>query len=311
LQTINAKHKLFRRKAPCRCRSWNAGARRCSRRRRSARRPVGQVASRRSEASVAESGVTALLSLYAPPAIVVNHQHEAMHLYGDVNPYLQTREGAASLEVSRLLPEKLTPVAAALLYKATRDRCSIVSDLLDATLKSGEQRTIRLSAHPLHSESDERLTLLCFEAAPNQTATANCRAGRRRCRDHGARRSNASWPPPARACRPPSRSWRPPTRSLQATNEELMASNEELQSSNEELQSVNEELSTVNAEFQEKMRSSTAPTPTSTAWPRPPAWPPCLSTGLHITRFSPDATQIFKLRETDLGRRLDDIWPTC
>jgi two-component system CheB/CheR fusion protein len=95
---------------------------------------------------------------------------------------------------------------------------------------------------------------------------------------------------------------------LQATNEELMASNEELQSSNEELQSVNEEMSTVNAEFQEKMLllnrvhadldSMAKAAGVATVF---------VDAELNITRFSPDATQIFKLRDTDVGRHLDDF----
>ena len=40
---------------------------------------------------------------------------------------------------------------------------------------------------------------------------------------------------------------------MQSANEELMSANEELQSTNEELQSVNEELYTVNSEYQEKL----------------------------------------------------------
>ena len=87
-----------------------------------------------------------------------------------------------------------------------------------------------------------------------------------------------------------------------------MASNEELQSSNEELQSVNEEMSTVNAEFQEKMLivnrtnadldSMAKAAGVATVF---------VDAQLHVTRFSPDATQLFKLRDMDIGRRLDDI----
>jgi two-component system, chemotaxis family, CheB/CheR fusion protein len=310
LQTISAKHKLFRR--------IGAISLPFLERRGAAlltpptlSKPPQLAKSRHgvSEASVATLGVTALLSLYTPPAIVVNHHHEVIHLFGDVNPYLQTREGAASLEISRLLPEKLMPVAAALLYKATRDRCSIVSDLLDVTLKTGEQRTIRLSAHPLHSDSDERLTLLCFEAALNQAASAEAEPVDVDAetmarvavleRELGATRESLQ---------ATIEELETSNEELQATNEELMASNEELQSSNEELQSVNEEMSTVNAEFQEKMLvlnrvnadldSMAKAAGVATIF---------LNSELHITRFSPDATQIFKLRESDTGRHLGDI----
>jgi two-component system CheB/CheR fusion protein len=95
---------------------------------------------------------------------------------------------------------------------------------------------------------------------------------------------------------------------LQATNEELMASNEELQSSNEELQSVNEEMSTVNAEFQEKMlllnRSNADLDSMAKAAGVATVF---VDAEMVISRFSPDAMQIFKLRESDVGRRLDDI----
>jgi two-component system CheB/CheR fusion protein len=95
---------------------------------------------------------------------------------------------------------------------------------------------------------------------------------------------------------------------LQATNEELMASNEELQSSNEELQSVNEELNTVNAEYQEKMLLLNQVNADLESMGRATGVATVFVDGdMHITRFSPDAALIFKLRPTDLGRPLDDI----
>lgn len=79
-------------------------------------------------------------------------------------------------------------------------------------------------------------------------------------------------------------------------------------SSNEELQSVNEELNTVNAEFQEKttilsrlnsdMDSMTKAVGVATVF---------VDQDLKLTRFSPDALELFKLRDTDVGRPLDDI----
>ncbi|MDO9158917.1 MAG: PAS domain-containing protein, partial [Burkholderiaceae bacterium] len=94
----------------------------------------------------------------------------------------------------------------------------------------------------------------------------------------------------------------------QATNEEMMASNEELQSSNEELQSVNEELNTVNAEFQEKidilnrlnadLDSLTRVSSSGTVF---------VNEQLHLTRFSPQAAQVFRLRSSDVGRPLEDL----
>jgi two-component system, chemotaxis family, CheB/CheR fusion protein len=95
---------------------------------------------------------------------------------------------------------------------------------------------------------------------------------------------------------------------LQATNEEMMSSNEELQSSNEELQSVNEELNTVNAEYQEKIDILNRVNADLDNLIRVAS--DCtvfVDEQLQLTRYTPQATQIFRIRPGDLGRPLDDL----
>lgn len=87
-----------------------------------------------------------------------------------------------------------------------------------------------------------------------------------------------------------------------------MAANEELQSSNEELQSINEELNTVNSEYQQKvvllhqlnadLDTMSRAVGVATLF---------VDRELRLTRYSPDALRLFKLREGDLGRPLDEI----
>jgi two-component system, chemotaxis family, CheB/CheR fusion protein len=260
------------------------------------------------DAAIADSGIAALLSRFAPPAILINERHEAVHLYGTVRDYFQPREGSASLEINRLLPDVLTPVASALLYKATRDRSSLSSDHIELKLPSGEKRSLRLSAHPVLLEGEERMTLLCFEpqsTAPESPVESVNVDAETIARISILERELAATRESLQAT---IEELETSNEELQATNEELMASNEELQSSNEELQSVNEEMTTVNAEFQEKMLilnrlnadldSMAKAAGVATVF---------VDAEMVITRFSPDATQIFKLRDTDVGRPLDDI----
>ncbi|HYN77656.1 MAG TPA: PAS domain-containing protein, partial [Lamprocystis sp. (in: g-proteobacteria)] len=95
---------------------------------------------------------------------------------------------------------------------------------------------------------------------------------------------------------------------LQATNEELMASNEELQSSNEELQSVNEELYTVNAENQEKIEILNRLNADLDGMAKAAAIATLfVDEKLHLTRFTPEATSLFKIRDGDIGRPIDDF----
>jgi len=309
LQTISAKHKLFRRKGTVLPPFLDlkrgaihqyAGSGKSATAVHRRQRP--------SEKSLSETGLAALLGRFAPPAIMVNNAHEVVHLYGDISSYLHAREGAASLDLSRLLPDTLTPVASALLYKAARDRCSLISDLVSVKLPNGQQRLIRLSAHPVPSESEERYCLLCFEAEQPKEATelesVNVDA-ETIARLTILERELAATRESLQAT---IEELETSNEELQATNEELMASNEELQSSNEELQSVNEEMSTVNAEFQEKMLVLNRVNADLDSMARAAGVATVFVDGLlNITRFSPDAIQIFKLRDTDVGRPLDDI----
>ncbi len=95
---------------------------------------------------------------------------------------------------------------------------------------------------------------------------------------------------------------------LLSTNEELQSANEELQTSKEEQQSVNEELQTVNVELVRKveeldrvnsdLKNLFASTQIATLF---------LDGELRIKRFSPAATEIFRVIDTDVGRPITDI----
>jgi len=90
---------------------------------------------------------------------------------------------------------------------------------------------------------------------------------------------------------------------MQSINEELQSTNEELETSKEELQSVNEELSTVNAELETKvadlsranndMNNLLAGTGIATVF---------VDHQLRILRFTPAATRIINLIQSDIGR---------
>jgi two-component system CheB/CheR fusion protein len=95
---------------------------------------------------------------------------------------------------------------------------------------------------------------------------------------------------------------------LQATNEELMASNEELQSTNEELQSVNEELYTVNSEYQEKVDVLNSVNADLENVAKATATPTLfVDEQLRLLRFTPELMHLFKVREGDRGRSLEDF----
>ncbi len=305
LKIINAKHKLFQRTETFAPLPYDTG------------NNVNQAyqVNRKSSAALAaknvklidgmaiDSGINTLMSVYTPPALIINSNHEIVHLFGNVQPFLSFREGSASLQIGRVLPAHLVTVASTLLYKAAKNQAGLVSDLIKFKSADNTPMTIRLRAQPIALKSHEHFMLLCFE---KQT-------------DHD--RAEPSTEPfdvdtetmeridlletELAATR---ESLQAMIEELETSNEELQATNEELQSSNEELQSVNEELNTVNVEYLEKMMilnqlnadldGMSKASGVATIF---------VDEQLNLTRFSQDAVQIFKLRSSDVGRRLDDF----
>lgn len=265
--------------------------------------------------SAVEQGFTTLLRAFAPPpAILVNASHELLHSYGDVHTYLHIREGQASLDLNRVLPDELIPVAAALLFKSVRENTSATSDVVRIQVPTPIdveplRVCVRLSAWPVGESEGQRLTLLTFEPINTndrsdvpvpvniQTETSE----RINVLEHELAATRESLQATIEELETSNEE-------LQATNEEMMASNEELQSSNEELQSVNEELNTVNAEYQEKIAILNRLSADLDSLAR------VVSSGtvfvdqnLCLTRFSVEAAQIFRLRDSDIGRPLGDL----
>jgi two-component system CheB/CheR fusion protein len=95
---------------------------------------------------------------------------------------------------------------------------------------------------------------------------------------------------------------------LQSTNEELQSTNEELTTSKEEMQSLNEELQTVNIELQIKindymvadndLKNLLNSTDIATLF---------LDKELNIRRFTEQLKKLFKIRQTDIGRPVNEV----
>ena len=102
---------------------------------------------------------------------------------------------------------------------------------------------------------------------------------------------------------------------LKSTNEELLSMNEELQSSNEELetsreelQSINEELETVNAELQENNRLLTrANSDLKNLFDSTDVAVLFLDRNFCVRNFTPATTQLFGIRQRDIGRPISDL----
>jgi two-component system, chemotaxis family, CheB/CheR fusion protein len=256
-----------------------------------------------------------LIGHYAPPGLLVTPERELLHLFGDARRFLRFPSGGATLDVNQLLPPTLQPVVATLLHTAVRERAPqrsraimVVPD--DAPGTPAE--SIHVAVWPLDDDSPrvEQL-LVCFE--PGALAPVD---GPPVLHDDALSARSTEQVADLERELAEVRSYLQDSvqelgtanEELQATNEELMASNEELQSTNEELQSVNEELHTVNAEFQSKIAELNVANADLESLGRATRLPLVfLDDQLRLTRFTPEATALFRFRESDVGRLLTDF----
>ncbi|MCF1183207.1 PAS domain-containing protein [Marichromatium gracile] len=262
------------------------------------------------DAAAIDAGQSILLRDYAPTTLLLNAHGELLHVFGEAARYLRIGEGSATLDIAKLLPQPLVSVAQALLYKCARSGTAMRSDQLGIELPSGERERLRMVVRPYDAPQSERHLLLSFESEPQEIMS---RPGMETLdlddetaqRVENLERELAATRESLQAT---IEELETANEELQATNEELMASNEELQSSNEELQSVNEELYTVNAENQEKIEILNRLNADLDGMAKAAAIATVfVDAELRLTRFTPEATTLFKIRNGDLGRPIDDF----
>ncbi|MBK1731008.1 chemotaxis protein CheB [Thiococcus pfennigii] len=276
------------------------------------RHRAGPSTTRAGDAAVIDAGLTTLLRSYAPASLLLSRRHELLHVFGDVSRFLRIGEGSATLDLAKLLPQRLAPVALALLHRAAKGAAPLRSDVLGLPCAEGPPLRLRLVARPVEVPQGEPHLILSFEPEP-PIAEPALPAGIETLdldRENAARLQTLEQELAAtrESLQATIEELETANEELQATNEELMASNEELQSSNEELQSVNEELYTVNAENQEKIEILNQLNADLDSLARAVSIATVfVDGGLRITRFTPEATTLFNIRDGDIGRPIGDI----
>lgn len=312
---VSAKHKIFKalRRGRAVMTTDGGGKSATARQRRSvyaSRRPSGP------DASLQQGALAVLLQDFSAPALLIGRDRALVHVFGGGRRYLSIPDGDASLDVLNLLPKPIAASAAAMLHVAQRSPApgkpaaahERRSHVIDVLLADGCTERIQLVARPLPNEQGEGDggILLVFEPVPTAAVTIDAGANvdlqaHIEALDRELTNTRASLQQTIEELETANEE-------LQATNEELIASNEELQSTNEELQSVNEELFTVNAEYQEKvdvlnrvnadLENVSRATSIATLF---------IDENLQLSRFTPEATLLFKVKSSDVGRSIEDF----
>ncbi len=255
-----------------------------------------------------------LLEQYAPPSLIVNADHEIVHLSDHAGRYIQLAGGEPNLNVLKVILPELRLELRTALYQAAQTGKSTEARRARLT-RDGRTSYVNMIVRPsLDAESGGAFYLVIIEEVEEILGT------------EGKERSEGEPEPVVRTLEQENHNlkeqlqrtveqYETMVEELKASNEEHLATNEELRSaseeletSKEELQSVNEELRTVNDELKHKveelgttndhLQNLMSSTDIATIF---------LDRSLRIRLFTPSALDLFNLIPADEGRELTDI----
>jgi two-component system, chemotaxis family, CheB/CheR fusion protein len=271
-----------------------------------------------------------LLEHHAPVAALVDARGEILYLHGRMGRFLEPAPGEMGMNVLGMAREGLRQeLTIALHHAVTGDEPVYRGDLRVQT--NGHRVPVRLTVRPLSSDpSDGSRTDLYLVVLDTDRAESAPVPTRLRSASGGAPEERLDGDPAEKDDAADSRialleeelsakeeylqavqeemqasneELRSSIEELQSTNEELQSTNEELETSKEELQSVNEELATINTELETKVTDLTrvendmnnllAGTGIGTVF---------VDHQLRIQRFTPAATELLNLIDSDVGR---------
>ncbi len=253
----------------------------------------------------------ALLQQLVPSGALVNVHGDILYLHGRTGMYLEPAVGEVGVyNILKMAREGLRHELTSALHKVAAGMEIVRSPGLRVKT-NGSFTPVNLIVRPAQpnaeATSEPPLFLIILEEAPPETDVQTPRSP-----DSGSDTQVAALKQELRAkeeyLQTTNEELKSSNEEMQSINEELQSTNEELETSKEELQSVNEELATVNAELQNKVADLTranndmnnllAGTGIGTVF---------VDHGLRILRFTPPATKIINLIQSDIGRPVGHI----
>ncbi|EGV17195.1 chemotaxis protein CheB [Thiocapsa marina] len=265
----------------------------------------------------------ALLRHCAAAGILVNGRGDILHIYGRTGMYLEPAAGDAAMNILAMARDGLQRDLTTALHRAVTHREPVRRPGVRVKT-NGDFQSIDLTVRPETGLGEGSLLsdvyLVVIEAAKPAaapTTTAPTARGTGNADDENPRIAELEIELRAKEeylqstleeMETSNEELKSTNEEMQSVNEEIQSTNEELETSKEELQSVNEELATVNAELQTKvadlsranndMNNLLAGTGVATLF---------VDHQLRITRFTPTATRLIKLIQSDVGRPVGDI----
>jgi two-component system CheB/CheR fusion protein len=250
-----------------------------------------------------------------PPSVLLDADHQMLHVSERAARFFRFVGGVPSSRVLEVVRPELRVELRTALFRAVESGRVVASRRVRLAAADGLS-DVAMSVHPLTDDSARGLLLVVFDAHETSSDTVGPPDPRHPSAAPGGDVVTAALEDELMHAKETLRQvvfdavasteeLRAANEELQSMNEELRSATEELEASREELQSVNEELTDVNAEQRRKVEETgrvnddltnlIASTEIGTVF---------IDRSLCVKRYTPQATQIFNLIPSDVGRPL-------
>lgn len=273
-----------------------------------------QVMAKTKEIDFAELSRKLLIKYFAPASIITNVKGDIVYVHGETGKYLRPAPGHASLNIIEMARDGLEVELRNGIHAMAKGTAIYKTQIQYKF--NDEPATVSLCVRQLPVvDSNDGLLLVSFEdvaviASKSKRKPAAKPADIARIEDleHELSYTKENLYATIEEQQAANEEFKSTNEELQSTNEELQSVNEELETSKEELQSVNEELITVNSELQAKIEHlASAQNDIKNLHDNINIATIFLDTSMLIRRFTRDASKIYRLVASDVGRLLADI----
>ncbi|MBC7786978.1 MAG: PAS domain-containing protein [Methylophilaceae bacterium] len=263
-----------------------------------------------------------LIQYFAPASVIINLEGNILFVHGETGKYLRPAPGEASLNVVEMAREGLERELRSAIHLANVQGTPTINREMQVKTNGGFT-TVGLSVRPLpkleygtgNTNYHANLLLISFQDIATPTITPKNKRPAKASEtsrveelEHELFMSKENLKNNVFEQQTFNEELKSTNEELQSTNEELQSTNEELETSKEELQSVNEELITVNAELQAKIEQLAGmQNDMKNLHDNMNIGIIFLDQHMSIRRFTRDATKVYRLVQSDLGRHLADI----
>ncbi|HQH27925.1 MAG TPA: PAS domain-containing protein [Oligoflexia bacterium] len=257
-----------------------------------------------------------LLKEYAPTCFITNEKYEILYTHGKTTSLLEVPAGEANWTLLRMAQPGLSLELTNALRRAVDKkelvrvpRLRINTDkgfrVIDLTVEPifdppAMQGLVAVIIQELSTEEDSQMPAIAVSASDENPRIADLERELKATKDY----LQAT----IEQLESSNEELTSTNEEMQSSNEELQSTNQELQTSKEELQSMNEELATVNSELETKIEALSllnndlnnimASTKIAIIF---------LDMKMRIQRFTPAASDIINMIDTDIGRPLEHI----